>query len=113
MAKSTPKLKISKPENILLKPLTADFKSLFKALAKGVTHGVVGKWEEIGNDAVEALSAIGLTTDPGELAFLLVQRSLTRAMVELVGESASQFSSETSAAADTLVENLASSSTEV
>ena len=54
-------------ENVLSKPLAADFKSLFKALAKGVTHGAVGKWEEIGNDTVEALSAIGLKTEPGEL----------------------------------------------
>jgi len=70
VAKSNPKLKATEPQNVFFKPLTADFKALFKALAKGVGHTVVGKWEELGTDTVEALSAIGLATEPGELAFL-------------------------------------------
>jgi hypothetical protein len=37
---------------------------------------------------VEALCAIGLTTEPGEPAFLLIQRAITKALFELVGESA-------------------------
>jgi len=90
MAKSTPKLKVKKPKNVFTKPLQADFKELFKSLAKGIGHTAVGKWEEIGSDTAEALSAIGLATDPGELVFLLIRRSMTIALFELLGESASQ-----------------------
>lgn len=88
--KANPKLKVTKPKNVLEKPLQADLKELFKALAKGIGHTAIGKWEEIGNDTVEALSAIGLATEPGELAFLLIRRSITNALFELVAESASQ-----------------------
>ena len=56
MAKSTPKLKVKKPKNVFTKPLQADFKELFKSLAKGIGHTAVGKWEEIGSDTAEALS---------------------------------------------------------
>ena len=49
---------------------------------------------ELTLDTVEATSAIGLTTDPGELAFLLVRRSITIAIFELIGEGpVAQFAS--------------------
>src|ERR1700730_8989506 len=83
------KLKATKPKKVFEKPLQADFKALFKALSKGVGHTAIGKWEELGNDTVEALCALGLSTEPGELAFLLVRRSITKGMFDLVGESAS------------------------
>lgn len=88
MPKSGPKLKATKPKNVLNKPLTADFKGLFKALAKAIGHTTTGKWAELGADAAETLSAIGLATEPEELAFLLVRRSIILALFELVGESA-------------------------
>ena len=106
MPKTSPKLKATKPKSALEKPLQADFKALFKALTKGVGHAAVGKWEEIGNDAVEALCAIGLSTDPGELAFLLVQRAITKAAFDLVGESASLQLAESDADTGALIEQL-------
>jgi hypothetical protein len=102
----SPKLKVKKPVSNLFKPVKADFKNLFKALAKGVGHTATGNWLELGGDAVETLSALGLTTEPGELAFLLIRRSLTMAAFELVGDSASQLSDKTAAEADTLVDSL-------
>jgi hypothetical protein len=86
MAKS-PKLTPKQPENVLNKPLTFNFKDLFKALSKGIGHAVGFKWEELANDTVEALCAIGLSTEPRELAFLLLKRSLAKCLFELVGES--------------------------
>lgn len=86
--------------------MKADFKDLFKALAKGVGHTATGKWIELGGDSVEALAALGLATEPGELAFLLIRRSLTTAVFELVGDSASQLSDKTAADADALVDSL-------
>lgn len=90
MARPSSKIKVKEPLNVFEKPLQAELKPLFKALSKAIGHTIVGKWEELGTDTVEALSAIGLSTEPGELAFLLIRRSLTKALFELVGESASQ-----------------------
>jgi uncharacterized protein YjbI with pentapeptide repeats len=86
MAES-PKLTATQPKNVLSKPLKFDFKDLFKALSKGIGHAVGFKWGELANDTVEALCAIGLSTEPGELAFLLLKRSLAKCLFELVGES--------------------------
>jgi hypothetical protein len=107
-SKSTlsPKLKVKKPVSALFKPVKADFKDLFKALAKGVGHTATGKWFDLGTDAVETLSALGLATDPGELAFLLIRRSLTMAVFELVGDSANQLSDTAEVDADELVDSL-------
>src|ERR1700752_57008 len=102
----SPKLKVKKPVSALFKPVKADFKDLFKALAKGVGHTATGKWIELGGDAVETLSALGLATEAGELAFVLIRRSLTTAVFELVGDSASQLSDKTAADADELVDSL-------
>src|ERR1041384_7622801 len=102
----SPKLKVKKPVSTLFKPVKADFKDLFKALAKGVGHTATGKWIELGTDAVRALSALGLTTEPGELAFLLIRRSITIAVFELLGDSASQLSDKLAADADALVDRL-------
>src|SRR6185503_20993289 len=99
-----PKLKVKKPVPVLFKPVKADFKDLFKALAKGVGHTATGKWVELGADAVEALAALGVATEPGELAFLLIRRSLITAAFELLGDSASQLSDK--AATDALVDSL-------
>jgi len=85
----TPRVKAGPPRSIFFKPLTADVKGLFTALGKGIGHTAVGKWEELANDAIAAGSALGLTTEPGELAYLLIRRSITSALFELVGESAS------------------------
>jgi hypothetical protein len=105
MRKTSPKLEAAKPKNVFEKPVQVDFKELFKALSKGVGHAAVGKWAEIGNDTAEALCAIGLTTEPGELAFLLVRRALVKAMFDLVGDSASQLA-DTEKDSDALIEQL-------
>ncbi len=101
-----PKIKGEKSKPLLEKSLQIDFKALFKALSKGVGHTAIGKWEEIGNDTVEALCAIGLSTEPNELVFLLVRRSLVKAMFDLVAESASPQLAETERDADALIEQL-------
>lgn len=53
----SPKMPVKKPVSALFKPVKADFKDLFKALAKGVGHTATGKWIELGGDAVETLSS--------------------------------------------------------
>jgi hypothetical protein len=53
----SPKLQVKKPVSALFKPVKADFKGLFKALAKGVGHTATGKWIELGSDASQEINA--------------------------------------------------------
>ncbi len=50
MPKADHQLKTKKPVSVLFKPLKADFKDLFKALAKGIGHTATGKWAELAAD---------------------------------------------------------------
>jgi hypothetical protein len=55
---------------------------------------------------LETVSAIGLSTDQGELAFIIIRRSITEALLDLVGKIASQQLIETKNNSDKLVEQL-------
>ena len=78
---------VSKPVSVWNRPLKANFKDLFKALGKGVIDGAIGKWEGVAGDVVEASVAIGLATDPGQMAWLLIYRSLERAIAKLLKDN--------------------------
>jgi uncharacterized protein YjbI with pentapeptide repeats len=106
MSKANHKIKTKKPVPVVRKPLKAEYKEFFKALGKGVAHAAIGKWDELGSDAVDALSAVGLTTEPEELAHHLVHRSLKLAVVELVRESASHLSADAKEDSDDLLEQM-------
>ncbi|HYR07329.1 MAG TPA: NACHT domain-containing protein, partial [Longimicrobium sp.] len=84
---TTPNLTVKKSNSMLVKPLEADFRELFKALGKGLSHTAIGKWDELGSDAVDALAALGLTSDAGEVMYLLLRRSAIRAIFDLLGET--------------------------
>lgn len=107
MSKANHKLKTKKPVPVVHKPLKAEYKDFFKALGKGVLHSVSGKWEELGSDAIDAMGAVGLTTEPEELAHQLIHRSLKLAVVQLVRDSYSHLSPEAKDDSDDLLEQLA------
>jgi uncharacterized protein YjbI with pentapeptide repeats len=87
MRKATPKLKVKTPQSVFSKTLKLDYKKLFTGLSKMVVHGATGQWVSAATDYIEALSAIGLTTEPGELASKLIHRSIIKALFELIDES--------------------------
>jgi len=79
-----------KPKSVFERSFQVDYKGLFKSLSKGVIHAAYGKLEEASIDATETLSALGIKSeDPGELAFLLINRSMIEALFELMRESSS------------------------
>ena len=86
---------ITKPISAWNKPLKANFKDLFKSLTKTVASGAMGNWEGAAVESVEALRALGLEKDVGGLAWLLIRRSLTHAIYELVAESSIKITYET------------------
>jgi uncharacterized protein YjbI with pentapeptide repeats len=80
-------LPVSKPVSVWNRPLKANFKDLFKALGKGVIDGAIGKWDGVASDVVEASVAVGLAAEPGQTAWLLIYRSLDRAITRLLKDN--------------------------
>jgi hypothetical protein len=90
MKKLSPNIETKKVQSVFFKQVTFDYGKLIKALAKAVGHGTAGKWDELANDATDAAAALGISTDAGELAGSLIERSMTKAIFELIGESLNQ-----------------------
>ncbi len=82
--KSDSSLTVSKPSSVWQRPITLNFRELFKAGGKGVVHGLSGKWDDMAGDAVEAIAALGLGTTPEDRLWLLIYRSLQQAMIDLL-----------------------------
>jgi len=101
--RSTPSIRITKPESIFQKPVTFKAKEAFKALGKAIGHTIAGKWEELASDATEAIAAIGLETTPSELGYILIQRAIIRALFDVICESASQQLADSSTDPDSIL----------
>ena len=50
-------------------------------------HGASLDWTEVTKNTVDALAAVGLEKDVGETAWLLIHRSVVRALYSLVEEN--------------------------
>ncbi|BCL37351.1 hypothetical protein NSMS1_37980 [Nostoc sp. MS1] len=75
---------VSKPVKFWNKSINADFKELFKSLGKAGIDGVLGNWAEVAKGFLEATAALGLADKLEEIAWLLIYRSLTQALFDLV-----------------------------
>ncbi len=82
-----PGLSLRQPVAVWNRPLKANFKDLFKALGKGGVDAATGQWAGLGKDLVDASVAVGLGNDAGQIAWLLIYRSLAQAMASLVKDS--------------------------
>ena len=106
-SKLGPGLKATKPKSVFERSFQIDYKGVFKSVSKGIIHVASGKVEEACIDATETLSSLGLKTeDPGELAFHLINLSLTEALLELVNESSSQLLIDDNADTDAILEQI-------
>ena len=77
-------LSVTKPVKAWNKPLKADFRDFFKGLTKAIAHGAIGEWVSSGCDLADAVAAIGLKTEPGERAWILIRRALSAATWEVI-----------------------------
>jgi uncharacterized protein YjbI with pentapeptide repeats len=77
-------LYIKKPISIWNKPIEANFKDLFKALTKMTISGMTLNWKEAISGATDAATAIGFQNDVGQVAWLLIYRSIIQAMYKIV-----------------------------
>jgi uncharacterized protein YjbI with pentapeptide repeats len=78
---------IRKPVSVWNQPLKANFKDFFKSLTKAMTQGISGNFGNAAKDAIDALSAIGIEKDCGQVAWLLIHRSIIQAIYSLVEEN--------------------------
>jgi hypothetical protein len=81
------------PVSVWNKPLKLDFKVFFKGLASAVADVALGTRDSIPKDLAEIVTSLGLETTPEARAWLLVYRSLTTAIQDLVSESLEMFTS--------------------
>jgi|JI6StandDraft_1071083.scaffolds.fasta_scaffold01290_5 uncharacterized protein YjbI with pentapeptide repeats len=86
-AAKTPDLIVSQPISLLEREIKADLGGLFKSLGLAAAHIGTKKYYDLAADAGLALSALSIKPDPGGLAWLLIRRSLLRAMQNLTEES--------------------------
>ena len=80
-------LRVKKPISVWNQPLKANFKDLFKSLTKTAISGATLNWVEVGKNAADALTAVGLEKDAGQIAWLLIYRSIENALHGLVEEN--------------------------
>src|SRR5687768_11464620 len=78
--------RVSKPISLWNRPLQADFKKLFLGLTKSLSQVALQNWASAAKEAVEAVWAIGFSKDVGQVAWLLIYRSLMQCMYSLVEE---------------------------
>lgn len=77
-------LQVKKPISLWNKPLKANFKDLFKSLTKASFSSMTLNWTEALKSATDAINAISFEDDAGQVAWLLIYRSIIRAVYILV-----------------------------
>jgi uncharacterized protein YjbI with pentapeptide repeats len=88
MSESAAGISVSKPQNIWKRQVKVNPRSLFSTLGKAALNGAFLQWDDLAENGVEVLDALGLSRTPGELAGLLIIRSLMEAMKGLLKSNA-------------------------
>ncbi|MDT5293663.1 MAG: hypothetical protein QOJ76_543, partial [Acidobacteriota bacterium] len=87
MSSSRHGLNVTKPISLLNKSLKFSFRDFFKSMTKAVVKSATGNYAQALGDVVDALASVSLTDDCGEVAWLLIQRSLLQAVHDLLKEN--------------------------
>lgn len=84
--------RIRQPISVWNRPLKADFRQLFRALAQTALQGYSGNWQKAAFAAADATKAVGVKGQrPPELAYLLIRRALTLALFQLTHSLSTRF----------------------
>lgn len=76
-------LKVTKPVSVWNRDIKISPKELLKGIGKMAIKGVSLDWSAVGESALDTLDAAGLQKEPGEIAWLLIYRSLISAISRL------------------------------
>ncbi|MFB2918534.1 MULTISPECIES: pentapeptide repeat-containing protein [Aerosakkonema] len=82
-----PGIKAEKPVSKFKKDIKVQPKELFLALGKAAINGAFLKWDSLAENGLEVLTSLGLERKPGEIAGLLILRSLIQAIKNLLDEN--------------------------
>jgi uncharacterized protein YjbI with pentapeptide repeats len=80
-------LNVTKPVSLLNRSIKFSFKDFFKSMTKAVVKGATANYALALGDVVDALASATLVKDCGEVAWLLIQRSLLQAVHDLLKEN--------------------------
>lgn len=80
-------LNVTKPVALLNRAIKFSFKDFFKSMTKAVVKGATANYAQALGDVVDALASARLGQDCGEVAWLLIQRSLLQAVHDLLKEN--------------------------
>jgi len=81
----------TKSKSMFSRPLNLNFGELAKSLAKGIGHAITGRFEELPDDGIDALGAIGIDEYSSEsLTYKLLERSLQSSIYALIIDSKEQ-----------------------
>ena len=82
---------VKQPVSIWNKAIEVNFKDLFKSVAKTIVSAKLGKTDTAINSLVDGVAAFKFKEDAGQMAWLLIYRSIARALFMLVEENAALF----------------------
>ena len=82
---------VSKPVSVWNKSISLEPKKFLQGIGKAALKGVSLDWSGVAETALDTIDAAGLREKPNELAYLLIFRSLTAALSELVKNYADLF----------------------
>lgn len=82
-----PGIKVDKHRSVFHKDIKIKPKEFFSTLSKAAINGAFLKWDSLAENGVEVLEALGLEAKPGEVAGLLILRSLIQAIESLLKEN--------------------------
>jgi uncharacterized protein YjbI with pentapeptide repeats len=78
---------VSKPISVLNSSMKVNFREFFNSLGKAVVGGVFLDSKEVMSNSYEALMALGLEKDINQITWLLIYRSISKAISNIVEES--------------------------
>ena len=84
---SADKLTVRKPTSVLNKEIKVNPRALIGTLGKAAVNGAFLQFDDLAENGVELLDALGLEATPGEVAGLLIVRSLMQAFKDLQYEN--------------------------
>jgi uncharacterized protein YjbI with pentapeptide repeats len=80
-------INVTRPISALNRSIKFSYKDFFKSISKAILKGVGGNYQQALGDVVDALSSVQLRQEIGEVAWLLIQRSLLQAVHDLLKEN--------------------------
>jgi len=79
-----PGIKVEKHRSPLLKDINFNLKEMFTAVSKAGINVALLKLDSLPENGVEFLASLGLEAKPGEIAYVLISRSLRQAIENLL-----------------------------